>query len=168
MRNRFFTQYELEFAIEKCLEHGDDAALAEALGVSPGIVSQYLNKNDLRESPIYKAACIFAEWIHRNPENGKAALDVFCYFVRRSLPGKDLCIDRTREKAFREDVDFKLASVNGDIDTQIRELEESIAADAEHLEALRGEKKRQIKTEVFKKVEARFNGKSVSTNGGRR
>jgi hypothetical protein len=156
-----FTKYEFEFAIDKVLQHGQVEEIAARLGMSSAMLGQYFDPNNDRASTLYRAAAILAAWTEIDEEAGRKALDLFCYFVRRSLPGKDLCIDQTREKAFREDVDFKLASVNGDIDTQIKELEESIAADAEHLEALRGEKKRQIHTDVFKRVEARFSGNGV-------
>jgi len=164
MRCSHFDQYDLEFAISKQLEFGIEIQLAEKLGVSPGLLSQYFNSNDERESPIYKAAAMFSEWIDLDPENGCAALEVFGIYVKRALRGDtSLCVNKEREKAYRERSEFQIAEAsNKTYMERVKELEESIEADRRLLEAFRAEAKKEIAKASF----ARLDGlKAVTTNG---
>lgn len=158
MRNKFFSQYELEFNVGQQLEYGDDTKLAERLGVGPGMVSQYMNSGDGRESPIYKAACMFAEWIDLNPEAGCKALEIFNYYVERAKPKNgSLCVDKTREAAFRESSEFQLASVTKSTDEIKRELIDSIHASERHLEAIEAKEQKERRSEIVERATARLN-----------
>lgn len=156
MRNQFFSQYSLEHAISKHLEFGVEVHLAERLGVSPGLISQYFNPHDTRESPIYKAAAMFSEWIDLDPDNGRAALELFCLYVRKALPpSSDLSSADTRPKVYKENAEYQLAEAEqkprGEV---MRELRESIAAKREHLAALEAEEKREKRAQIFETVSA--------------
>lgn len=163
MRNQFFSQYELEFAIGQQLEYGNDTDLAERLGVSPGIVSQYLNHGDSRESPVYKAACILAEWIDLNPDGGHKALELFNLHVRRAEP-KDLVlnVEKTRERAYKETAEYYLAeAANKTRENVKRELIDSIFHLQQHLEAIEAEERKSKRETAAVKTLGRFgrNGK---------
>lgn len=160
-----FQQYEFEHAIYACLPFGFQEQLAKALGKSPGLISQYLSPSDDRQSPIFRAAQMLAVLIDVDPEAGRKALDVFNYFVRRSLPDNEsLCIHSTRQEAYRQDCEAKLAEASGaDLDICIKEKEEEIAAEMEHLEAMRAARKRELRGDIFRKVEAQFkNGRRAN------
>ena len=144
-------QHEFETAIYRILEYGDISDLAHAVGKSAGYYSQMFNPEDPRESVWYRAALDFHNLIAIDPERGKAALDLFNYFAKRSLPGNgSLCVDRTRERAWKESTEAALAEASGkSLDECIRETEEEIAAKLEHLEALRGKRKKTISEKVI-------------------
>jgi hypothetical protein len=154
MKINHFSQSELEAAIYKTLNHGDEIAIAEKTGMGYSIVSQYLSPDNDRVSPIFRSAQMFAAMIEIDEENGRAALDVFNYFVRRAQKGDgSLCVEHTRAKSFKEGCEAQLAEASGEsLDVCIKEYEERIAADAEHLEALRGKKRREIRGQIFETV----------------
>lgn len=155
---QYFSQYEFELAISKILEHGDIETIASKVGKGAGLVGQYFDPNNERQSNLYRAAETLTAMIEIDETNGRMALEQFCHFVQRALRGKEsLCVDRTRERAFREDCEFKLAAAVGSVDTQIKELEDNITAAVDHLEALRAERKREIQAEVFSKATERLN-----------
>lgn len=155
MDNRLFSRYELELAIYKTLEHGDEVKIAERLGKGAGLMGQYLDPNNERVSPLYTAAMMLAAMIDINETNGRTALEMFTHFVQRAMPGRgSLCPDTTRARAYREDAEAKLAEASGaDLDTCILELEQSIKADSEHLDAMRATKKREIAKDAFRTLQ---------------
>lgn len=151
MQSRHFTQYELEFAIGKCLSFGDEDDIAKGVGKSSGMISQYLDPGCERESPIFKAAAILTAWIDANPDDGQKALQTFNSFVGRAYPaGEALDLNLCRRRSHTERTDFVIVeSENGCLDDRIRELEESMDADAILLKALKGERTRQKQSSVF-------------------
>lgn len=89
MQSRFFSQFEYEKSIYAVLEHDDETHIASGVGKSPSMLSQYLNPECERESPCFKSAAIFAEWIYRHPERGQEALRRHIAFISRAIPGMD-------------------------------------------------------------------------------
>lgn len=153
MQSKHFTQYELEFEVNKSLGFGDEIEIAKNAGVSAGMVSQYLNPNDDRESPIFKAAAIFAGWIEQDPDGGVEALTTFHCFVRRALKGQEQSIKDCRRKSHKERAEFYVADAeDAPLADKIRELEESILADNVLLEALRADEKREIQKDLFRNL----------------
>lgn len=162
--SEFFSQYELEDAIYKCLPFGAELQIAKRLGKSPGLISQYCNPSDGRGSPIYKAAAMLAVLMDIDPEAGRAALEIFTVFVERGLPAKDsgLSIDRTRERAFKEVCEFQLSEASHQCnETVARELRESIAAQRQHLEAIEAAERKSKRELASERTQIRFgrNGK---------
>lgn len=80
----YFTPYEIDHAIYSLLPFGSEAEIAKRLGKSPGLISRYLNPNDDKESPIYKAAAMLAVLMDIDPEAGESALEIFTYYVERA------------------------------------------------------------------------------------
>lgn len=125
MNSQHFTQYEFEQAIYRTLEHGDEVEIAKILGVSPGLISQYLSPTDERESPLFKAAAILSAMLETNTVGGCKALNLFTTYCKRSLPDKELCVEKTRRNRFKERMDADLAEAEGkSLDEQIEELEQ--------------------------------------------
>lgn len=157
-------QHEFESAIYKILNYGDESKLARAVGKSAAYYSSMLNPEDPRESNWFKAARDFCNLIALDPERGLSVLDVFTYYVERAKP-KDftLCVDKTREAAFRESSEFQLASVTKSTDEIKRELIDSIHASERHLEAIEADEQaeRARRAEVLTRATARIgrNGK---------
>jgi len=151
MHTEHFSQYELEFEINKSLNFGDEGEIAKVVKKSPGMISQYLNPNDDRESPIFKAAAIFAAWIEVDADGGVEALTTFHCFARRALNGKDIDVKQARRKSHKERTDFHLVEAeDAPITERITELEQSIVADNVLLDSLRAEAKREMQKELFK------------------
>lgn len=151
MHTEHFSQYELEFEINKSLNFGDEGDIAKVVKKSPGMISQYLNPNDDRESPLFKAAAIFAAWIEVDADGGLEALTTFHCFVRRALNGKETCVKTARRKSHKERTEFHLADAeDAPITDRITELEESLLADNELLDSLRAEAKRETQKALFK------------------
>ncbi len=140
MQSRHFTQHELETEIAKCLAYGDETPIAKSTGVSVGMISQYLNPNDDRESVLFKAAAVLAGWIDANCIDGRKAQGVFNSFVSRALPtDESLCVDDERRLSHKERSDFHIAESEGKpLSDRIKELEESIEQDKVLLDAMRG------------------------------
>ena len=151
MHTEHFSQYELEFEINKSLNFGDEGEIAKVVKKSPGMISQYLNPNDDRESPIFKAAAIFAAWIEVDADGGLEALTTFHCFARRALNGQDIDVRQARRKSHKERTDFHLVEAeDAPITERITELEQSIVADNVLLDSLRAEAKREMQKELFK------------------
>lgn len=151
MQSKHFTQHELEFEMAKALDFGDETEIAKEIGISAGMISQYLNCNDERQSPLFKSAAILAAWIAVNPDGGMEALTTFHCFVRRALKGKESCIKTARRKSHKERSEFHLVEAeDAPIADRITELEQSIVADNDLLESLRAEAKREMQKELFK------------------
>lgn len=151
MHTEHFSQYELEFEINKSLNFGDEGEIAKVVKKSPGMISQYLNPNDDRESPIFKAAAIFAAWIEVDADGGLEALTTFHCFARRALKGQDIDVRQARRKSHKERTDFHIVEAeDAPIADRITELEQSIVADNVLLDSLRAEVKREMQKELFK------------------
>jgi hypothetical protein len=83
--NEMLLQYDIEFALHRLLENGDESKLAQlAGGKAPSYYSQMLNPNDPRESIWFRAARDFQSLIQIDAERGCQALQVFNEFVRRA------------------------------------------------------------------------------------
>ncbi len=161
MHSKHFPQHEFEMGLNKHLRYKGETAIAELIHISPSMVSQYLNPNDERESPLYKAAAILAAWIEDDETGGTNALTLFNTFVHRALPGDaTLSVNERRRIACKEHADFMIAEAEGKpLDVRIEEKEESIAADNRLLDALRAEAKREICKDAFRAVEVNGNGR---------
>jgi len=96
------------------LKQDDETDIAKGVGKSASMVSKYLNPENERESPGFKSAAIFAEWIAANPERGKEALRRHVAFIERALPGKDTTpqglLLAAVKKAERELEDMKMVA----------------------------------------------------------
>lgn len=173
MQSKHFSQYELEFEIARSLNFGDESEIAKVVEKSPGMLSQYLNPNDDRESPIFKAAAIFAAWIEVDADGGLEALTTFHCFARRALNGKDIDVKQARRKSHKERTDFHLVEAeDAPLTDRITELEQSIVADNLLLDSLRAEAKREMQEELFKGLPVSMGTRETvarmsSKNGGR-
>lgn len=156
---KHFQQYEFELAISRLLGYGDIERIAEKVGKGSGLMGQYFDPNNERQSNLYRAAEVLAAMVEMDEELGCKALETFCHFVQRAKQGKDLCVNETRERAYREDFEAKLAEASGaSLDVIIKEYEDDLRATAEHLEAMRAKKRREIKADVFDSATVRLNG----------
>jgi hypothetical protein len=113
MIDKKIPQYEFEYAIYQTLAFGDELKIAQELSVSPGIVSQYFNPNDERESVLYKAVLTLAAMIKIDRERGCHALSIFTSFVESACPcsGTKLSIDIETVKGIKEDTDVQVAYI---------------------------------------------------------
>lgn len=86
MKSRFFTKKEFESAIYGLTVKTDYQLVAASTGFSPNMLSQYFNPGHLRESILYRAALLLAEWIYLDAARGREMWRRFCSFVERALP----------------------------------------------------------------------------------
>lgn len=151
MKSSQFDQYEFELPINNCLSYRDEEKIAAKVGVSSGMISQYINANDERESPLYKAACILTAWIETSCRDGEKALGIFNSFVGRALPCPGTYdTNEERRKSYEERSEFYIAEAeNKPLEKQIEELEESINQDTRLLAAKRAELQRLRQREAF-------------------
>lgn len=76
-------RYEVELAFSKLLDNGDIGAIAEDLGKSPTLISQWLNPNNERVNPLYKAIGILVALLKRDRRKGTEAVRIFNHFCGR-------------------------------------------------------------------------------------
>jgi hypothetical protein len=120
-----FTEYEFSRAIYKLLPHGMETAIAERIGKSVSLIVQMYSPDAERQSNLYKAATELSAWIEKDPDTGCKALTLFNTYVKRAVPDKDLCVEKTRRNRFKERMDADLAEAEGkSLDEQIEELEQ--------------------------------------------
>jgi predicted transcriptional regulator len=136
--NQMIDQYEFERDIYGVLAFGDETEIAKRLGKSVGLISQYLDPNNDRESPLLKAARMLAALADIDPIRGREALELFNMYVHRSMPVIDARpLDETRPKAYKEVNDFFLAEAQGKpLAIRIKECHDLIHANTALLASL--------------------------------
>lgn len=142
MYSEHFTQFEVETELFRSLRYGGQEAIAEKVRKSAGMISQYMNPNDERESPFYKSAAMFAAWIEDDADAGLEALTTFNILVKRALRGNEqLDVATERRASHTERTDFVLAESEGKpLNICIHELHESMAADERLMSAMQGKR----------------------------
>ena len=98
------TQYEVERAIYRILDNGDEAAIARETGKSASYISQLFDPNCERESHLYRAIKELRAWRREHMERGSKALETVVYFVEHDLEPEPLCVI-TETKELKREVD---------------------------------------------------------------
>lgn len=80
-------RFEVEESFSKLLDYGDISVIAEKIGKSATVVSQYFNPNNERVNPIYRALCIVVAILQRDQQKGRQALKLFTHFAGRYIEG---------------------------------------------------------------------------------
>jgi hypothetical protein len=82
---------EVEQAFYDLLSYEDEARIAEqmpdALGKSSTIISQYLNPDNERISPVYRSLCLVVAILKFDQQKGRRALMLFMHFAGRYVTG---------------------------------------------------------------------------------
>lgn len=73
-------RYEVERAFSELLDYGDITAVAEELGRSVTLVSQWFNPNNERTNPLYKSICILVAIVRANRKKGVEAVRLFIHY----------------------------------------------------------------------------------------
>lgn len=173
MKSEHFKQAEFQQAIARHVVYGIETPMAERADCHVGTMSRYLSPNEEAESTLFKSACVFTAWLDQDCENGQKALDTFNNFIAKALPCDDsLDLKLTREQDMTETTEFSLSVMNqDDLDEQIREGEESVAARQRHVQALKAERERRNQRLKFPGQPVRHTAVSLvkqAVNGGKR
>lgn len=109
-----FSQFELEDALYRVFPFGSQEEIAKRIGKSPGLISQYCNPHDSRESPLYKAAQMLAALAEIDPQAGREALELFNLFVHRSLPHEGGCTKTSAVEFIKEASDVSMTAITNE------------------------------------------------------
>lgn len=89
MKSKHFSKGEFEAALHNLTVKSDYKKVSAGTGISANMLSQYFNPAHIRESLLFRAAAILAEFIKVSPERGREMLRRFVEFVERAFPEVD-------------------------------------------------------------------------------